>query len=306
MKKNNNIADPKDCYTKIMTLTKELIEVVSEQKPNFVGFDIEPVLKRNEVEYMDGQIKRLSVTTRVDWHELVGTLNSWKTFYKQDNESTLFTSRFPGFVVVSDKKEQVRSLVTQINNHKADIAQAIRHNRNERQRHEYIHQLFPGIITDLLYRQIHVIEDNVTNSWFNWTSRNVPYTMKPSEAKAWLQRIVDKPRLNHEPEQWKARINALIADVDSRIYPKFQRYKSYKCLPTIETKQTDHRGQSKRVKRNATTPIILLGQNGDTLPVYSSLGNYDASNHKHNGINGIAKNKDILDNELKLIGVRNK
>ena len=231
-------------------------------------------------------------------------LNYHQQYYRDISLSTRFVDRKPGLVVVDRQKDKIRALVITINFLKDEIMAIVNKDRNRLQRHDFIHRLFPRIMTVQLRRHIHIIEDNVTNAWFNWTSRPIPETLTIEESILFLELEKDKPRGLITPEEWKAIIDTSIANIRTSSYKSIQRLKRLKLLP-IMSYQYKEDGVDKRKTKNANTPVLLLGQQDERLPKTSTLQNYfKPDDNKITRRLGRSKHKDLINGYFKLVGIK--
>jgi len=282
---------------------QQLIDIISSSQPSFVGFNIQRITKADEKKCMLSGIDELSVSPLKEWNQLHTVLKSWSSFYSNISMSTQYVDRLPGIVVINDSSEEILGLIRKINKLKDDIANIVRKNRNPYQRHEFIHHVFPGIMTEQVYRHIHLISVPVTNAWFNWTSRPVPKSMTIEQCITFLKAQSDKPKYLYIEEEWKAMINSTIESIRVSNFSSIQRYKAFKVFPTIELQYIDEDGIKKRIKKNATTPFILCMQPTTALPKYTNLNNYSATEHSRSKTPKLSKNKVMINKVLGLVGV---
>jgi hypothetical protein len=298
----NDVVDLKLAMSDLISHVKLLIKLCVAQDPNFVGFNIERITKTNEKEVIRRGIDNLSVDTLASWSELYTVLDAWGKFYKSDELSTKFVDRLPGIVVINGYQEEIISTVETINELKSLVATIVRNNRDHFERHEFIHTTFPFIMTEQVYRKIHVFSDHVTNTWFNWASRPVPKTFTIDEACVHLEQIRERPKFMYTPNEWQAIIDVCKNDFRSGLFSRIQKLKEFRVLPTVELQYIDDEGVKKRSKRNATTPIILLGQKDDIFPKISLLGNYKAAEKRKK--TKLSKNKIMINRQLGFVGVK--
>lgn len=280
-----------------------LMTLCASKETKFIGFNIAGVTKEQEKNALQEQIDSIAVTPLSEWFHIHHVILGWKAFYKRFDLSTRFVDRYPGLVVPAENHKEIALQVKKINANKKEFAEMIRCERTQQESHEYIHSLFPQIMTDQIYRKIRVVDQTVTKAWFNWTTRNVPETFTKEEAKTYLEGLKRRPRFMFDKEDWISLVDKLITDVDSGIYDKFQKFKNYKQIPTVELQMVDEHGIIKRQKITATTPIILLKQPGNALPKGTPLTDYIAKDHK-GGMSQLPPNKVILDRQLKFIGIK--
>ena len=256
----------KEKMTLLRDKTNILIDDIAATNPAFVAFEIQQITKEDESKYIHQGIDFLEVNTISQWHEIYKVLNSYIDFYRDIKLSTQFVKRLPGIVVVTEKQDYFKDLVDSINKTKDEFAAIIRNGRNNKQRHEFIHSLFKGIMTEQVYRKIYYIDEPVTNVWFNWNSRPVPRTMSLSEAVAYLNTKKNDVPIWCDKTEWNAIIEAGINNVNSGQYTAVQKLKEFKAFPTVEFKKQPVDLPVQKVRRNATIPILLFAQDENTLP----------------------------------------
>lgn len=284
--------------------THQLIFEITSQQPDFIGFSIEPISKENEKHCLINGIKNLKVTQLDQSSHLHQVINFWNKNYKVLDESTLYVERMPGFVIINENTEEVVTLIKNINNIKDTIATVVRDGRNHHQKHEFIHNTLNGVMTEQLYRHIHVIEKHVENIWFNWVSRPVPITMTLEEAHNYVERFKEIPQLNLSEKDWISELNKTQNDIKSGGFSYIQRNREFKVFPTIELACIDSDGIKKPIRKNATTPFILVGQVNKSLPKFTTLSDYEFNHlRKRKSQKKVNNNKVNISEFLHLTGV---
>ncbi|WP_448248368.1 DNA replication terminus site-binding protein [Thalassotalea agariperforans] len=286
------------------SLTKQLIECCQSQQPQYIVFEIEKIKTDDEDKVLRDGIQSLNVSPLFDNNprQLYQVLASWKQFYKADGYSTKFVDRLPGIVVITENCQMIKTLVDKINRTKDIIASIVRNGRDQYERHKFIHDTFNFIMTEQVYRHIHYFEHDVSNAWFNWARRPVPKTYSIEQALKMLEEQFNRPKYFIAEKDWQQMITAAINDVNSGTFDYIQQLKDYRVLPTIELQYINEDNIKKRKKSNATTPVILLGQNNKTLPKFSNLKAYINKN-KDQAIK-LRTNKTMINPYLKLVGVK--
>lgn len=285
--------------------------LILSESPKTIGFDVSSVTIEQESDLIHNDVRLFEVDRIIDKPERV--VSFWKQFYKDDGYSTKFVDRMPGLVVVNKNKEDVRLLVAEINQLKANVASTVRaeslvkgklkHGRSTAEKHEFIHQLFPRIMTEHVYRNIHIIEHDVTNAWFNWVSRPVPKKLSVEAARDHLYNQMNRPNIGFVASEWNALIEASLVKLQTE-QPKYvQVQKQFKVFPVMPFKFISAEGEIKRNTKNAITPFILLGQSNQQLPKYTNLSTYD-SRQLPKRTPRLMTNKLMINDELGLIGVK--
>ena len=287
---------------KLKALNTQLVELCAQQKPAFIGFDIERITIEMEKDVLRNGVKTLNVNTLDDWTQLYKVLESWGRFYKSADHSTKFVDRLPGIVVITDNITNIKMLVDNINLLKKEIAHTVRENRDPYQRHQFIHDTFQGIMTEQVYRDIRYFDNNVTNVWFNWASRPVPKSFTIKEAQQMLDEQLKRPKYLMSDQEWTKMIHHVKSEISTGNFSSIQQMKEFRVLPTIEMQHISKLGIKKRAKHNATTPWILLGQEKNELPKFSTLKPY--VNNKADQSIKVRPNKVLLNPYLKLVGVK--
>ncbi|GAA5132685.1 DNA replication terminus site-binding protein [Thalassotalea piscium] len=296
-----DISDEKRCEQLMTSLKAKQISLTTLMTNNqkfCVGWQIEQILKTDEESVIKDGVQSLEVTPADD--SIV--LTAHQRYERALKLSTQFVERVPGLIVINGKKSEIIQLVAEINAIKDEILRIVNKDRPEfYQRHEFIHRVFPRIMTDQLRRHIHIIDTPVTNAWFNWVSRPVPSTMTIEQAISYLQEMSDKPKALFTTIEWKAMLQANIAQLRTGQFSSVQYPKALKLLP-IMTYQTVNSNGVCRATKNANIPFILIAQPDGQLPIFSRLESYIKKTDNLRKTR-VGKNKTLLNSYLKLIGV---
>lgn len=253
--------------TELDTLIKVLTTMLADDsKLNFVGYEMAPVLAVDEEQVLSHGQQYIAVTQLNQWQHLHRVLNYYQRFLVADKCSTRFVSRMPGIIVSSLPATIVIGLVEQINDKKDQLKAVIQKNRNHQQRHQFIHQLFPQVMTEQLYRHIRYSQLPINRVWFRWeTSRQVNKTYSNQDAIAWLELQRSKPKGLFAAAEWLAAIDNAIGQIEQGHYKYVQRERQYRVFPHCEYSYylDDER---KTGKFNPTSPWLLLAQPHNALP----------------------------------------
>lgn len=277
---------------------------ISKTKPAFIAFDIQKITKEDEKHFIHKGIDFLQVNELSQWNDLHIILNSFSDFYRDISLSTKFVQRMPGIIVVNENKELLISMIDAINLSKAEIANIVRNGRNSKQKHEFIHSVFTGIMTHQLYREINYLTESVSNVWFNWNSRPVPKSMTLEKADKYVKDKQELTPLWCEKSEWLTITNSALNEINSGRFESIQKLKEFKSFPTIEFVTLDpETGFKKKIRFNATTPFILFSQEKNILPQLSKLGNFEAKENNKKFRYSNSKNKLMICSQLNLVGV---
>lgn len=290
---------------------KSLISILNaDENLKFVGFEIEPVKLDDEESVLANGRSRISVKKLSDWQHRLKVLHYLGSFYSSDGHSTRFVSHMPGLIVSSLPPEVVICLIEQINKTKSDLHELVAGKhlkpkplRNHKERHEFIHNAFPAIMTEQVYRKIPYTTRKVRSVWFNWIyKRQVNKVYDKDGAIAWLQKQIDRPKGLFIQEDWKAKIKSVIRDIEIGGFKSIQREREYRTFPELAYSYYDD-DKRKTATINATMPWIMLGQATNSLPGGTDLGDFDRATVK---ISGVPRGSTIepLFSALKLVGVR--
>lgn len=269
----------------------ELSHLLAKVSSHCIGYDIEDIHKNDEQSAKEFGVQFLKVDHLGPKHksQIISSLNFVR---KERSYSTQFVSRYPGIIVVEQQSSTIKQLVEHINELKVQLADTVRYfnlvvqdtnkstarqARDKHQKHKFIHDLEPGIMTEQLYRNIQIIEEPVTHCWFNWTQRPVSVNLKGQKAVKWLDSLRDKPRSGFTKDQWQMRLDEITLQLKN--YDFIQHYRLLRHIP-ICTYQTVQNNTLKRHTKNANTPFILLGQDRGQLPKFSHLKNWDVNARK--------------------------
>ena len=273
----------------------------SDEKLQFIAYRPELVSIKDEKDVLANGRKRIKVEVLDQWQHKLTVLDYYKKFYATEGYSTRFVSRSPGVIVSSLPAKMVINLVNQINLVKDNIKAIVQKGRDHLKRHEFIHQLFPQIMTEQLYRHINISQRQIRSIWFSWCSkRQVNQSYNIDEAIQWLAEQGAKPRKPFTEQEWQAHIDAVITKIQNGRYKNIQRQRTYRTFPVADYSHYED-GKLKTNRINAIMPWILLDQPEIKLPPGTGLTSFVA---KESPI--IAKStgrSEVLFKPLKLIGV---
>ena len=229
----------------------------SDAKLTLVGFETQPVSNKEQNKAL---VKGQSY---IEVNEYDGDkpaskahiLNYYKRFYAAHQASTRFVSRMPGIINCHLPAEIVIGLVTQINHIKDNIKFVVQNGRNHHQRHQFIHDAIPTVMTEQLYRHIHCTQMPIKSLWFGWRlKRQTNNTLTHQQAIELLHNHIDKPKGDIDPKQWQAMINAAINDIHNSPKVKLQQQREYKTHPTCAYSYYDNEQHLKRGKISIAMP----------------------------------------------------
>lgn len=280
---------------------EKLVDMISTQNPDYVGFEIEEILRVNEAKCMNGGIESLEVNMLDEWHHCNRALNAWGKFNKSYEISPVFNFRLPGFVAINSEHEKVAELVGIINTEKKVLHDLVKSGRKHNiARSEFIHSVNSSLITEQVYREISLISDEVKTVWFNWATRNTPKIFTIEEFEKHIKTKRKKVPIEYSDTQWNLKMAHLEKECSSGKYVSIHRFKRRQAFPVIELNFVDKK--IKRQQRTATTPYILNGQiNG--APSFTALKPYSKADMFKSESITLPENKVWIDEELKIIGI---
>lgn len=298
-----------DNETTVKALMVELLALIdnlnamldADKAFHCVGYETSPVLAADQNTVLIHGKQTIEITKLEQWHDRWTVLNYFKRFYAPDNAATRYVSRMPGIVVSQLPAETVVGLVQQINDTKDQIAAVVRTGSSPYMKHKFIHEAFPHIMTEQLYRHIKVVSDPVKSVWFKWVHRQVPITLTPQAAIEWLILQKDKSRGQYLPEEWQASVNAIIGEIEQGQYQRLQRRRVYKSFPVCDYSYYDAQGKRKLKSFNATLPLILVNQPKSGLPNHSDLKTFVRSEQPEQ-VDNLPGNAKMLFAPLSLVG----
>lgn len=292
--------------TQLETMIDNLITVLnSDDSLLFVGYEAHPVKTMEEKHALDNGQENINVTTLNCWNDRYTVLNYFKRFYVRDGDSTRFVSRMPGLIQTQLPAATIIALITQINHKKNEIKTLVRKNRNSQQRHAFIHEVFPQIMTEQVYRHIRYTQEEIKSVWFRWkTKLQTNRTYSNQAAIQFLEAQKEKPKGLFLANEWAAHIEAVIHKIESGQFKYIQRQHDYRTFPDCHYSFYDYQqeNQQKSYRKNrfsATTPWILLNQPHHVLPKGTPLSTYKVPQRKIKS----DKQIDWLFAPLKIIGV---
>ena len=260
-------------------IDKLIAYLASDTKLNLVGFETQPVSQEQQNKALaKGQsfIEVKAYNNKDKNH----VLNYFKRFYAAHKASTRFVSRMPGVINCQLPAEKVIGLVKHINELKDQIKAIVQTGRNHNQRHEFIHDAMPSVMTEQLYRHIHCTQMPIKSLWFGWRlKRQTNNSLTHQQAIDLLHKHMDKPKGEIDAKQWQAMINTAINDIRNNPNAKLQQQRQYKTHPTCAYSFYNSEEQLKRGKISIAMPWILLNQASEKLPMRTPLKSFDSKNH---------------------------
>jgi hypothetical protein len=281
----------------ILSLHDELISLLSRNVQCGVGFKIEQILKQDEQQVIKQGIASLAVEP-ANLHQI---LRYHKEYFRDTTLSTLFVDRMPGFIVVPEKQNTIIALCNEINAMKKHLLSLINTpERDKYQRHDYMHSLFPRIMTDQFRRKIHYTTSNVSVCYFNFTARPVPKTFSIEKATQYIESLKDKPKNLFTETEWTNVLDDAIAFIRKGNFKHIEIEKELKVLPILTYKEVVD-GVTKTKTMNANTPFLLLGQKNNHIPKYTALKDYVRQTNQPKTRS--KKKKQLISSYLNLLGV---
>ena len=260
-------------------IDKLIAYLASDQKLNLVGFETQPVSQelQNKALAKGQSFIEVKAYNNKDKHHV---LNHFKRFYAAHKASTRFVSRMPGVLNCQLPAEKVIGLVKHINELKDQIKTIVQTGRNHNQRHEFIHDAMPSVMTEQLYRHIHCTQMPIKSLWFGWRlKRQTNNSLTHQQAIDLLHKHMDKPKGEIDTKQWQAMINTAINDIRNTPNAKLQQQRQYKTHPTCAYSFYTSEQQLKRGKISIAMPWILLSQASEKLPVRTPLKSFNSKEH---------------------------
>lgn len=311
-------------YSNLVREVDTLIDACLALEAQFIGHSVSARTKPSEDDFLNSQQEKVSAQQPInvevlgEWQHRAICLSAWKEFKTQPHQDTKYVARWPGLVAVQDNHQQIRDRITYINQAKDDIAHFVqqplpaeeakklnrKHRRTTQQKHEFIHTALPRVMTEQLYRHIHIIEEHVTHAWFNWVSRPVPRTYNQLEAENLVESAIDDAIDRDSDSIYIDQLEATLVEIKKDKYFYFQVRKQSQPLPTLVYQTRELVGDewvAKRYTRNANIPFVLMGQPNGQLPKVSHLAPYNPLTKRTTKKRPL-KNKELLNATLNLYG----
>lgn len=198
-------------------------------------------------------------------------LQAYQDLFLQDKESGKLVQRYPGLLLINDRKDIIKSRLQAVNKAKDDFKKAILEIENNDARFEAVHAAVPDLMTLAAYRKIHYESETPYSVRFTWMKKHATKVLSKKVALDMLNRSSNyaNPRMIDQ-EQWlqlvekeKYRVASLAEDTKLRIR-----------RPTRVTPEVNVRFSAQnRYHVSAALPFIILNPNPETK--LGELSNYN-------------------------------
>ncbi|MBE0362140.1 hypothetical protein PULV_a3944 [Pseudoalteromonas ulvae UL12] len=223
---------------------------------------------------------------------------SARAFYAQDGQSTKIVPKFPGFISIPHDEELIQ-LCNELNTAKREfgvILAARAKLTNKREHFEWVHSIFPMLISLVAKRELKYFSQPLRSLNFHWKrdTNNTVFTkseliqLLEDNLKVHLSKSVD-PDLTQ---------TQFVSDIDSirrSTYARFRMRRKKPVAPAISVYFKD----GTRSFCSVSSPIILFGQ--DDVKV-SALESYQRNEVKARKLNSFKSGPLILE-KLNIFGV---
>lgn len=239
-----------DLYDELCALHQKLREYDLGQT-SYVA-EIAGVPFERELDMQNG-IHELNVMHHTDNKAVRVSKRAWQEYFVEDGASTKYVKRYAGFIVCQNS--DALALISQINN-KNEIKDCVRdpyistsgqilHRRNHRQKHEFIHEAAPRIMTVQLYRHIKVISDPVQSLSFSWTQKSAPLRMSKQQALNYVGK-------HYASEEVSSLRKLVLEKIELSSWQVFEKPRVHNAIIVISR----YDGKS-TANIQATTPIVI-------------------------------------------------
>lgn len=301
-------------YTTYQSLMRQLLKQLELTVEDFKLFHIEDIKAIDEENVREHGVDFLEVTSMHDDVHRSAAISALSKTSKAIGESTLYVSRSPGLLLVNDQQDDIRQLLDDINAIKDTLANAVRYidmptgdtkidanlpKRDKHQRHKFLHDALPGVMSEQLYRHIYYIDEPVSHVWFNWVQRPVNRKMDHASARQYLNEQRVRPRDEFTPTQWDLRMDEAVVALDA--FDFFETKRLLRNMPIMTYQYTD---DTRRNTKNANMPVILFGQGTHGLPKTSELKHWNKNARQAVSRNVLGLHKELLVPSLNFYGVR--
>jgi hypothetical protein len=290
-----------------------LLSLLNNNVIDFRFFQIEDIAAIDENDVREHGAKFLQVIPMHDArfrNEAIRYLNKTS---KAIGHSTLYVSRAPGLLLVNHSQAEIIEVIHQLNSAKDKLALSVQYKteyddpkkfyaeenkRDKYQRHKFLHDALPGVMSEQLYRHVQFIDEPVSNVWFNWVQRPVNKKMDKVSARTYIYNQIPRPRDQFTASQWKLRLEEVLERFGE--YDFFETKRLLRNMPIMTYKYSE---QSKRNTKNANTPVILLNQQSEGMPKTTDLQNWDRDGRQRKPRPIIGLTKQLLIPSLNFYGV---
>ena len=152
-------------------------------------------------------------------------VNSFWKFHAEDGVSKKAAYRLPGYIQVRSERSNILDIVRRLNEFKTEFCQTVQKIKGPKLKHQVVHNLFPGLLTKQLYRQVHAVSDEISHMGFFWAHKFVTGTTSKTEVIDLIKKQQDNPPKNVASVDWIDFLNKEITDIQRLPKGTVLRYK---------------------------------------------------------------------------------
>lgn len=228
-----------------------------------------PVISRQEESLMSAKdslyrdIENIPVSNlRFDAaHGALVNAISTQVFYAQDDQSTKITPKFPGYIILPEDKV-LTATMDELNNIKREFGNILAQRAkltNKREHFEWVHSIFPMLITLMARRELKYFDKPLRSVNFHWKRDTNNTVMAKAELvqtledalKVHLTKSTDRDLTNKQ----------FVSDIDSIRRSSFTHFRIRRKKPPAPA-ASFYFEDGTRSFSNVSSPIFLFGQSG--------------------------------------------
>lgn len=233
-----------------MTIIEELDKVMSEIKT--AEDDLKLLLRRYHITHSEYYgLPLISKEEECDKPEMIpvqkdsGTiaeykvLNAWFNYYGEDNCSTKAAKREPGVMVISiplSERAMVISYIDEFNLTKRHFIEVSHKIKNEDERFDTVHKLFPMLLVNNLRRSLK-FHDGPNKVQFGWSTKPIIY-------KRDKQEVLDKLKKSKQRDHgalWFGKLKSEISKISCLSdHAKLREIREVKAQPTVKVDRQNY------------------------------------------------------------------
>lgn len=195
-------------------------------------------------------------------------LRSFSKFNADKGVSTKSVFRMPGFIQLATPKDKIQKIINQINERKFLLKSEVQKINGAKKKHDFIHSLYPGLITKQVYRKLYA-QDDISSLSFIWANKFVTNKTSKKEVVKLLNKHKTISPMSLDLDDWISFIDREIETVESLPGDAELRFKRPAKVTAVVNLDSEVCPQL-----SAHLPVIVLSDKPITV---KPLRNFDAA-----------------------------